>query len=136
MRGYQVSIPLYEPEIPLHVTRAWLGIGLRALVAQNLVYLLEHPDTPLLYDSGIVYQREPPGQEDWQTIPAMLATMNGDCEDLAAWRVAELQAEGEHARIITKSKRMPSGRTLVHVLVRREDGSIEDPSIMLGMGII
>lgn len=135
MRGYQVLVPLYEPGVPLELTRAMLGIGLRALVAQNLAWLIVHPNTPKLYDSGVVYEREPPGQEEWQTIPSVIDQGSGDCEDLAAWRVAELQRAGEPARIITKSARQLSGKLLIHVLVRRGDGTLEDPSMLLGMGI-
>jgi len=134
MRGYHVLVPLFEPGVPLHVTRAMLGIGLRALVAQNLVWLYCHPRTPSLYDSGVVYEREPAGREDWQTIPVTLERGNGDCEDLAAWRTAELQHQGEKARIITRTKRQRNGRLLIHVLVMRENGDIEDPSLLLGMG--
>ena len=128
-------VPLFEPDTPLEVTRAMLGIFLRSLVAANVVWLLRHPKTPSLYDSGVEYEREPPGQEEWQTIPALLKSRAGDCEDLAAWRVAELQVKGEPARIITKTKRLETGKLLIHVLVRRGDGTIEDPSMMLGMGL-
>lgn len=144
MRGFEVIVPLFEPDVPLDVTRAMLGIGLRSLVAMNVVWLMRHRETtPMLYDAGVVYEREPAGQEEWQTIPAVLTQGSGDCEDLAAWRVAELQTLGalnipggdRGARIITKTKRLPTGKLLIHVLVRRGDGSIEDPSLMLGMGM-
>lgn len=143
MRGFEVIVPLFERGTSLEMTRAMLGIWLRAMVACNVVWLIRRPNTPDIYDSGVEYQREPPGQEEWQTIPAMLKSGHGDCEDLAAWRVAELQIRGdsengtgpENARIITKTKKLPDGRLLIHVLVRRADGSIEDPSLRLGMGM-
>lgn len=143
MRGYHVIVPLYEPETPMACTKAMMGIGLRALVAMNVVWLAQHPRTPLLYDAGVSYEREPPGQEEWQTIPSVLKSRVGDCEDLAAWRTAELQWRAARrlpggdagARIITKTKELPGGRKLIHVLVRRGNGNIEDPSLILGMGL-
>lgn len=135
MKGYTIVIPLFGRDDPDHkFTRAALGIGLRALVAQNLLWLMTHPRTPPLYRADVWYEREPPGREEWQTIPATLARGSGDCEDLASWRVAELQARGEPARIITKTAHLMMGGKLVHVLVKRGDGTIEDPSAILGMG--
>ena len=68
-----------------------LYILLQALVAANEEYLRNHPEAPMLYDSGVRYMEEPPGQEDWQDIPTCLKMRAGDCEDLACWRVAELR---------------------------------------------
>ena len=45
---------------------------------------------PPLYESGVRYQEDPPGKEDWKDIPAVLADGHGDCDRLAAWRTAEL----------------------------------------------
>lgn len=107
---------------------------LRALVAIDVLYLREHPGTPLLYHSGVVYQREPPGQDDWDPVPIVLERGNGDCEDLAAWRCAELIRLGESASAIPKLVQSnPDGTKLYHILVRRGNGTIEDPSRKLGM---
>jgi len=56
----------------------------------------------------------------------------GDCDDLAPYRVAELQEAGEKAKIRITWRRVGKRRTY-HVLVRRADGRIEDPSRLLGM---
>jgi hypothetical protein len=53
----------------------------------------------------------------------------GDCEDLATWRAAELRAVGEPARVIVYR----SAPSVLHAVVRRGDGRIEDPSRRLGM---
>ena len=55
----------------------------------------------------------------------------GDCEDLAGSRAGELRAKGyRRARAFAKR----TGPKLVHILVDRGDGVIEDPSRRLGMG--
>lgn len=79
---------------------------------------------PPLYESGIVYRREPPGSEEWQSAIDLMRTGEGDCEDLSAYRVGELRTLGEPATVAII--RNPSGS--YHAVVRREDGSIEDPS--------
>lgn len=104
-----------------------------ALIAANVAYLKAHPDTPRLYDSGVRYAEEAPGSDDWQDIPEMLARGDGDCEDLACWRIAELRVrDGEHAIPFLKCAERRHVM-LYHVAVRRMDGSYEDPSRVLGM---
>lgn len=57
-----------------------------------------------------------------------------NCDDLAPWRCAELRRSGEKAKIrLTWRQPVPGGRKEFHVQVRREDGRIEDPSLILGM---
>ena len=72
---------------------------LEGLSAVSEARLREHPEAPWLYQSGVRYGEEPPGQDDWQDIPETLALRWGDCEDLACWRIAELRTRGlEYAR--------------------------------------
>ena len=105
-----------------------------ANVLINRFYLRAHPGTPPLYRSGVRYRNEDPtkGYEDFAIIPAILGRGWGDCDDLCPWRVAELQEQGEKAGIRIKWKRTPNGK-LYHVQVRRANGTIEDPSRILGM---
>lgn len=84
---------------------------------------------PPLYASGIRYVREPYRRERWQTALESLARKVADCEDLAAYRCAELNFGGELARVYCYSPR-PG---LIHCVVRRADGQLEDPSRKLGM---
>lgn len=109
---------------------------LEASVVINRRYLRAFPQTPPIYQAGVVYQNEPPDQgfEDFAVIPAMLKRGWGDCDDLAPWRVAELQERGENARIRIQWKKLPGKGKLYHIVVRRGDGRIEDPSYLLGMG--
>lgn len=83
---------------------------------------------PELYESGIVYRREKPGNEWWESALDALGVVtmkSGDCEDLASYRAAELRYfEGEPARVVI----LTTPRGSFHAVVRREDGTIEDPS--------
>jgi hypothetical protein len=82
---------------------------------------------PALYESGIVYRREPIGSEQWQCATELLRTREGDCEDLAAYRAAELRMDGEPATVAIVLTR----RGTYHAVVRHGDGTIEDPSKIL-----
>jgi hypothetical protein len=106
---------------------------LEALCDVNAEWLIEHPEAPWLYRSGVRYESEPPGRDDWQDIPETLVRLGGDCEDLACWRIAELRVRvGEPVRPIVK-RTLYGPRTVYHVAVVRADGSLEDPSRLLGM---
>lgn len=83
---------------------------------------------PALYESGITYRREPHGREWWESAEDVAALANkrsGDCEDLAAYRAAELRYwDGEMARV----KIIRTQRGTFHAIVARGDGTLEDPS--------
>lgn len=85
---------------------------------------------PTLYNAGVEYEREPPRREWWQTALDNFTVRVGDCEDLANHRAAELVVyTGEPARAVT----VRTGPRAFHAVVRRADGTIEDPSAALGM---
>ncbi len=85
-------------------------------------------EVPLLYESGIVYRREPPGREWWETVADLLRVGEGDCEDLAAYRAAELRYRyGVPARV----RIYRTQRGTYHAVVQYPDGAIEDPSRIL-----
>jgi len=89
---------------------------------------------PPLYASGVRYQRE--RGEHWRS-PARVVSgpdaYGADCEDLTAWRVAELRASG--ADPDARPALYPTSKRSYHAVVVRGDGSIEDPSALLGMRI-
>lgn len=88
---------------------------------------------PPLYESGVVYKPER-GTEVWRDIPNILADGWGDCEDLACWRIAELNCAGIKATPFIKWSFRPDGRIKTyHAVLRVPDGRIEDPSRALGM---
>jgi hypothetical protein len=110
--------------------------ALEALIMANRLYLRTHR-APALYESGIRYEEEPAGQpyESFDAIPVVLARGSADCDDLVSWRIAELRNAGENAKIRLKWSFDPSrGARMYHVLVRRANGQVEDPSLRLGMG--
>ena len=100
-------------------------------MAINIVILQKRGDTiPPLYESGVVYRKEQRRRERWTNIEQTLKAGWGDCEDLAAWRTAELIVDfGEDAYAFAKR----TGRKKFHALVCA-DGEVEDPSRKLGMG--
>jgi hypothetical protein len=109
---------------------------------------------PALYASGVRYKEDPPGQENWKDIPAVLADGHGDCLPLStlvlradheavplhmlrsgdhivgdgAWtQVQEVMATGEKPIL---AFRLSNGCTLrcspEHRLFRDVDGTIEE----------
>lgn len=88
-------------------------------------------ELPPLYESGIVYRPEPSGREWWETAHDLLDVVpdrSGDCEDLAAYRAAELRFyHGEDARVAI----VTTPRGSFHAIVEHEDGELEDPSRMV-----
>ncbi|SRR5712691_3985213 len=81
---------------------------------------------------GIKWKPEPPGAEHFDHAATVLQRKWGDCDDLAPWHAASLRHTGEdpHAAAIVKR----SGPNRWHAVVRRSDGSIDDPSKRAGMG--
>lgn len=114
---------------------------LEALIVANRYYLHTHPSTPLLYESDVRYAREPNAfrYEEFADIPTVLGRGWGDCDDLVAWRCAEIaQREKRPAAplIYWRQHDSDSGKkvTVWHVQVRRLDTKeVEDPSRLLGM---
>jgi hypothetical protein len=100
-----------------------------ALLALSVRDLTARPQAPL-YSSGVRYRREPGTRDVWK-LPSMTAADGyGDCEDLAAWRAAELRLRGIKATPVF----LPLGRLgNWHAVVRWPNGQLEDPSAMLGM---
>lgn len=108
-----------------------------ALASINLKYLrfarADMGDFPPLYQSGVRYGAQTMGRDKWRDIPRLLETKRGACEDLAAWRVAELRVAGYAAHIDVDTFEMPNGSIIYHVVVVRDGGVREDPSAVLGM---
>jgi hypothetical protein len=162
LRG-SVTTPLFHLTLPdtgdaSHFVP--LQIGLEGLARINEWHIrrslrsyekgLSNTVIPQLYASGVYYAEEAPGREDWLDAPAVLRQGFADCEDLAAYRAAELRVAGFDVEPVIKwqwiprelmirqgypADKLPSkGVWLVHCCVRWPDGRIEDPSRILGMG--
>lgn len=127
-----------------------LGLAIRpileACVLNDMLYLALHKNVPALYASGVRYENEPhwtfQGEpvEEFAAIPIVMGRGWGDCDDLAPWRCAELRVksrENAKIRIQWQRQKLPGGklgRKYFHIVVRRADNTIEDPSAKLGMG--
>lgn len=107
---------------------ALFGSMLEGLTATN-VELMRRGRIPPIYAAGVRYARE--RRDVWRTAPEVLRRGSGDCEDLAAWRAAELRVSGEDPAARVEVYR--SGPRRFHAIVRRGDNAIEDPSRRLGM---
>lgn len=124
----------FRGEGDVEATMRAIRYMMHALVGMNVDYLLAHPETPTVYASGVRYKPEEADEELWADIPAVLRQGVADCEDLAAWRIADLIVrEGVMAKPHVSVGYLPDGRPLYHVRVEHPDGRIEDPSVALGM---
>lgn len=89
---------------------------------------------PPLYESGIRYGEEPPGQEQWLSTDALYQLGVGDCEDLACARASERLTVGDHCSpCMELQPANDEGHRLYHILICNPDGTREDPSERLGM---
>lgn len=123
---------------------------LEALTRGDQEFLQDNPSFPSLFDP----MRGIPGletveyipevtTEEWLDIETALDEGGGDCEDLAAWRCAELR----NGVLLPDGRRLPPVKAMPHIkwrtmgdksnrfhaLVELPDGTIEDPSERLGM---
>ncbi len=126
----------YRLEMELPVSPATLTAALEGLTATNTVMMQRTKEMggawPALYEAGIRYQEEPQqgNLQRWPNAAQVLVRGHADCKGLAAWRAAELRMEGEPAIAYAYE----SGPERYHAVVRRGDGTTEDPSRVLGMG--
>lgn len=145
---------LRDPQVIAELARGFL----RAVVAVNRVEIRMRaaagrpfPSTlPELHAAGVRYKREPrfvlsgSGElvprrfDEFVDFATVMARKWGDCEDLAAIRVAQLQELGELDADIRIYWRSPKddGSMTMHVQVRRGkagDYAIEDSSRFLGL---
>ena len=83
--------------IELRMTKSERGLVelLNLIARHNRDLMWERPDLPLLYESGVRYQREP--REIWSDYLATLEQGHEDCDALAAARAGELMAWGHEA---------------------------------------
>lgn len=119
-----------------------LNALLECLVQLN-VALMRSQKFPPLYTTRVRYRQEPLGQENWRDAALVLRDGFGDCEDLAAYRVAELRVMHQlPARCVFRWKMFVVGGKsrvkLYHILVGVPHNGkllIEDPSKRLGMPV-
>lgn len=84
---------LFHPDgVDREASNETLGVLLEALVKVDVIEM-RVKRLPDLYTSGVRYEAEPAGQENWQDAFQLMHKKRGDCEDLAAYRAAELRVK-------------------------------------------
>ena len=117
----------YEREQVLNAALEATTIADEGLVRRGLA-----PPAAHAIKSGLVrWQAEPPGDEHFDLSTTVMGRKWGDCDDLAPWHAASLRATGRDDKARAFVRR--SGPQRWHALVRRGDGTIEDPSVHAGM---
>jgi hypothetical protein len=107
------------------------------IARENEVALRSDPRVPRLYESGVYYKMVLREGLTFVDLFEVLRKGYGHCQHLVGWRVAELRVrDGERgAQPAVKWRHNARTKRIVfHVVVRRADGSVEDPSKLLGMG--
>lgn len=150
------QLGIFTPMLDRAASERILRAALDLLLVADVEYLRAHPETPRIYKSGVRYQREPlvteikqmypqcisPCQapihpETWQAIPYCLKSREADCEDLASWAAAERIVRDGIAANTAFSWREVQGplgpMSVYHIFVRLPNGTVEDPSLKLGM---
>lgn len=110
--------------------------ALEGLTGVDEVLMRRDPSIPPLYSSGARWQVKEgdPSELRWRYPADVVGEGWGDCQDLSAYRAAELRVSGEDpgARV----RVYPTGENRYHAVVERGTGLIEDPSVVLGMNPI
>lgn len=123
-----VAIPEAQVSAPI------LNAALESVTRLN-ESMLKQDQIPTFADGlkeGVKWKPEPPGDEHFDHAGVVLRRKWGDCDDLAPWQAASLRHTGEDPNATAIVKR--SGPKRWHAIVRRGDGSIDDPSRAAGMG--
>lgn len=125
-------------ELPPEALCAMVGHMVEALAMVDQAYIMNRR-VPLLYNSGVRYSNPPDTSrkpQPWRDVPLLLSSGHGTCHELSAWRIAEARfKEGANVVPYVTCKNM-NGGTMFHVQVLDlNSGNIEDPSVILGMGV-
>lgn len=128
-----MDIQLAVPET--HVSADVLDAALEAItrldedmIARGAAPTFDH----VLAQGGVRWRPEPPGAERFDNAAIVTARGWGDCDDLAPWHAATLRVTGADPGATAFAR--PSGPNRWHAVVRRSDGSVDDPSRAAGMG--
>lgn len=142
---FDIRLPQAHPGDPLWKYTPFL-YALECLTQINQFHMRNTYVPPLL-QAGVRYREEQPGIEDWRDCLTVIEQGWGDCEDLAAWCTAEARQTDPGAKCTIKMKHIPyaelvrvgypirprDGVQLIHVMTELSDGSLIDPSKLLGM---
>jgi hypothetical protein len=124
----RINVAVPEP----HVSAPVLDAALEGVTRLNEALIREGAVPP--FDDvkhRLRWKPEPPGEEHFDHAGVVLRRGWGDCDDMAPYQAASLRVTGEDPGARAQVRK--SGPKRWHALVRRSDGSIDDPSIETGM---
>lgn len=128
---YSVTIAVADRQLDDAAFARWVETGAEALASANQEHA-QRGELPDLYSSGVRYRFKSDEQiQRWRDAKTILSEDGcAACAELAAWRVAELRAQGVPAC----ARVAQTDTDMFHVVVIRGDtGEVEDPSLALGM---
>lgn len=116
-----------------HVKKPVLDAALEAVTRLNedLIKSGVSPTADQLIDQGATWQPEKPGDEHFDHGGLIAERGHGDCDDWAPLKAAQLRVTGEDPGATAVVRK--SGEKRWHAVVRRSDGSEDDPSLDAGM---
>lgn len=115
-----------------HVSKPVLDAALEAVTRLN-EQLIDGgaPTSHQLIEQGAKWKPEPPGQEHFDHAGILAQRGWGDCDDWAPLHAATLRKTGQDPGAVAEVIR--TGPHLWHAVVKRSDGSHDDPSKAAGM---
>lgn len=126
----RINVAIPETHIDAPVLNAALEAVTR--LDEDMLRAGEIPTCDEGIKNGVRWKAEPPGAEHFDHAQTVIRRKWGDCDDLAPWQAASLRATGVDPG--AKAEVYKSGAKRWHAIVRRSDGSIDDPSKRAGMG--
>jgi hypothetical protein len=128
-----VDVKIAIPE--RHVSEGPLNAGLEMTTRVNEA-LIKEGSAPTFREAikrGVKWAPEPPGQESFDHAAKVVARGWGDCDDLGPYRAADLRVSGQDPGATSVVYKSGPGRW--HAIVKRSDGTLEDPSRTAGMKV-
>lgn len=116
-----------------HVTPEVVEPVLEAVTRLN-EHMIRTGQSPTSHEAlakGAIWRPENMGDEHFDHGGTIASRGWGDCDDWAPLHAATLRASGTDPG--AKTIMVPSGPNTFHAIVKRSDGSIEDPSVAAGM---
>lgn len=116
-----------------NVKKPVLDAALEAVTRLNedMIRNGQSPTADQLIAQGAKWKPEPPGQEHFDHGAIIGRRGHGDCDDWAPLKAAQLRVTGEDPEAFAEV--VKSGPKRWHAIVRRGDGSRDDPSLDAGM---